>query len=208
MSSFGSEDSSNLHSYDDVDTGQRAHHHTLGIGPTQAYPGNKGAGLDARASSLETRTTGLETRATALEAINAGSRLTALETPNSAACSPGPGNFAGGTSGTPVAITGMTVNFTSRGVNDLYLIIASFDMQTAGSVACLPVGRALVDATIMFDVVFQPAVIGGRATVSQHLILSGISAGAHALNGQYWNAGGAGTTTVFTGSRLSIVRLN
>jgi hypothetical protein len=207
MSSFGSEDSSSLHSYDDVDTGIRAHHHTLGIGPVQAYPGNKGAALDARATALETRTTGLEGRATALEAISAGARLTALETKAISTCNPS-ANFTQGTSGVPVDITGMTTTINVRGVSDVYMVTAVFDIQITVNGLAMILGRTVVDGVSRGDAIWAPQVLNGRSQVSAVYLVTGLAAGNRIFKGQSWNAAGVGGGTIFSGSQIQVVRLN
>jgi hypothetical protein len=37
----------NFHNHDDVDSSIQAHHHTLGVGATQAYPGTRGKRLES-----------------------------------------------------------------------------------------------------------------------------------------------------------------
>jgi hypothetical protein len=171
-----------IHLHDDVDSGPRAHHHTLGKGVNQSAPG-----------------------------AETNERLTALEDKNAEVKSwsfaPMGANFDSN-SAVIVDVTGLTGVIVSDGPEDIFHIDIFIDAQStvfaAGSIATW---RVKTDATLSSLVAFSPQDTI-RAPVHWGYRVTGLAAGNHTLQVTFQNLGTVATYRTFSGSTIRVTKVN
>lgn len=182
----------NFHNSDDVDGGTQAHHHTLGVGANQAFPGARGKRLEVNVEEL---VAGLDSRVAILELM--------LNTPptdwqgnpnnsdiNSLMGIPGVTKHANFTIGTNFAskqgyVASMYFNVTN---NVTIAATASGDIGNINIIANLPTDLQPVLNDHMGHSVNGIDV--SPTSGASHLVVSGSTVQLVALHDNYaWNAG-------------------